>query len=906
MKNHLFSIGLLVALAISCSIHEVDQRDSFPPSDQVFYAQMEEPASDGQTKVFVDEDLMVLWHADDRVSIFNKYTYNQEYRFTGKTGANSGSFKKVSNDDFITGNALDLVYAVYPYHESTEISNKGVLSIDLPATQIYAENSFGIGANTMVSCSEGNELMFKNLCGYMMLKLYGDDVTVTSISLKGNNGEPLAGAATVNASVDSTPTLTFGSVATKEISLTFDTPVKLGTTAENATTFWIVVPPTVFSKGFSLTVKDNKNGIFEKSTSKSFEISRNKLARMSALEVVLEPSDNAIVFSDENVKAKLVAAFDTNGDSELSYKEAAAVISGDDLKNAFGSIKTYKSFDEFQYFTSIQRIPIAMFMDWNLLSSIVVPEGVSTIEAYAFRGCSKLTAINIPDSVETIGNAAFLGCTNLTTITIPEGVKSIKNSTFSGCTNLSYVSVPSSITSFEENAFLDCESLCSITIPEGVSSLSKSLFSGCSSLSTIAIPETVSEIWDYAFYNCSSLASVTIPHGVWVLRKFVFAGCTSLSNVNLPESVTYFDNGVFYNCSNLKSIDLSRISYLGGSAFYGCSSLTSIVISESVSKIYDGTFKDCTSLSSVVIPESITSIGNSAFCGCTSLSEIIIPESVSSIGENAFSNCGTLTKISIANSNPPLGGLNMFLDTNNCPILVPYQSVDAYKTAQYWSDYADRILPLPEAVDLGLSVKWASFNLGASKPEEYGDYYAWGEIEPYYEPGYAQSDSPVWKKGKEDGYYLQSYKWAKGTSETLTKYCTNSSFGYNGYTDGKTLLDPEDDAAQSNLGGNWRMPTDEELKELLNKCTWKRTSMNGIDGRLVTGPNGNSIFFPTAGYWYSTVLYDIGSTGIYWSSSLHYGTPINAYHITIGTSDVGALGNYPRISGFSIRPVYAE
>lgn len=230
---------------------------------------------------------MVLWDADDRISIFNKNTANLEYRFTGETGDNAGSFKKVEGSN--GGSSLDLVYSVYPYKAENGIDNNGVLSITLPTTQTYREDSFGMGANTMVSCTIGNQLLFKNVCGYLMLRLYGDDVTVKSISIRGNNGEPLAGAATVNASVDAAPAVKFSSDATKEIALTFDSPVKIGATENTATTFWLVIPPTTFSKGFTLTVKDDKNGVFEKTTSSSFKVERNSLARMATLFV--EPDD---------------------------------------------------------------------------------------------------------------------------------------------------------------------------------------------------------------------------------------------------------------------------------------------------------------------------------------------------------------------------------------------------------------------------------------------------------------------------------------------------------------------------------------------------------------------------------------------------------------------------------------
>ena len=210
-------------------------------------------------------------------------------------------------------------------------------------------------------------------------------------------------------------------------------------------------------------------------------------------------------------------------------------------------------------------------------------------------------------------------------------------------------------------------------------------------------------------------------------------------------------------------------------------------------------------------------------------------------------------------------------------------------------DYA-----IPDAVDLGLpsGLKWASFNLGASKPEEYGDYYAWGETEPYY----SSLDPLTWKEGKGGGYAWSSYKWCMGTSNTMTKYCSMSSYGYNGFTDNKTVLDLEDDAVHVNLGGTWRMPTVAEWTELREKCTWTWTTQNGVRGRLVTGSNGNSIFLPAAGCRDGTYLDYVGSRGYYWSSSLGTGSPYGAWIVYFHSGNVLGYREY-RFDGFSVRPV---
>ena len=212
-------------------------------------------------------------------------------------------------------------------------------------------------------------------------------------------------------------------------------------------------------------------------------------------------------------------------------------------------------------------------------------------------------------------------------------------------------------------------------------------------------------------------------------------------------------------------------------------------------------------------------------------------------------------------------------------------------------------LPVPEVVDLGLSVKWASFNLGATKPEEYGDYYAWGETEPYY----SSLDPLTWKPGKETGYDWSSYKWCNNGHQALTKYCDDQYSGYNGFTDGKTVLDPEDDAAHVNLGGRWRIPTGQEMDELVKECTWEWTSRNGVIGRLVTGPNGNSIFLPAAGFRNYKNFSNVQSWGYYWTSRLASSVDLTcrAFTFNFDRSTVYRNGKN-RCYGISIRPVYDD
>ncbi len=189
-----------------------------------------------------------------------------------------------------------------------------------------------------------------------------------------------------------------------------------------------------------------------------------------------------------------------------------------------------------------------------------------------------------------------------------------------------------------------------------------------------------------------------------------------------------------------------------------------------------------------------------------------------------------------------------------------------------------------EAIDLGLSVKWATCNVGAESPEDYGDYFAWGETQP------------------KNNYSWSTYKHCAGTNKALTKYCDSGSYGNDGFIDNKTLLDPEDDAATVNWGGSWRMPTKEEYDELRNNCTWTWTTQSDINGYKVVGPNGNYIFLPAAGYQDGTSLNDVGSFGFYWSSSLFARLSYYVYYEYFYSNSVFDNFTY-RHYGFTIRPV---
>ena len=192
-----------------------------------------------------------------------------------------------------------------------------------------------------------------------------------------------------------------------------------------------------------------------------------------------------------------------------------------------------------------------------------------------------------------------------------------------------------------------------------------------------------------------------------------------------------------------------------------------------------------------------------------------------------------------------------------------------------------------EYVDLGLpsGLLWATCNVGANTPEGYGDYFAWGETQP------------------KDSYSWSTYQYCMGDANTLTKYCDNPDYGYNGFTDSLTILLPEDDAATANWGAEWRMATQEEWQELFDTTTQEWTTQNGVNGRLFTAANGASLFLPIAGYRWGDELFGAGGSGYYWSSSLYTDSPLNAWYFSFHLGRYYVDDDYYRSDGRSVRAV---
>ena len=368
------------------------------------------------------------------------------------------------------------------------------------------------------------------------------------------------------------------------------------------------------------------------------------------------------------------------------------------------------------------------------IETVVISEGAASIGEYAFFECTGLKNVTIPSTVKTINEGAFYKCSGLTSpqpeksddeivdsITIPYGVTSIGDEVFAHCNGLKKVTIPGSVKSIGERAFSDCHisteesedgterGLEKVVIENGTETIGKEAFNGCKKLNDIILPDSVTSIgetafqytglyndWsngnedvlyinnhlisvyqgtanecniksgtktiaDSAFFACGSLPGITIPDSVTSIGNRAFKDCNSLKSITIPKSVTTIGNCAFYTCYDLQSIevDSGNPEYCSENGVLYNKEKTEIIrfpkektevsfaIPKSVTKIADGAFEYCKNLTNVTIPNDMTSIGNNAFESCSGLTNITIPKSVTSIGDRAFSECSKLTSIII-------------------------------------------------------------------------------------------------------------------------------------------------------------------------------------------------------------------------------------------------------------------
>ena len=425
----------------------------------------------------------------------------------------------------------------------------------------------------------------------------------------------------------------------------------------------------------------------------------------------------------ETITIPFVGASET---ASKGYDQVFGYIFGYTTSRSSSSVSgaTYQYYDGFKYYH--YYIP-------SSIKSVIITRG--NIQSYAFKNCTGLTSITIPDSVTSIGKYAFYGCTGLASIIVEDGnakyhsdgnclietesktlifgcktsvipsdgsVTSIGSEAFYNCTGLTSIEIPDNVTSIGDNAFAFCTGLTSVIIGSGVTSIGEYAFGGCIGLASIyytgdvagwcgisgldslmsssltlyisdkkvegelIIPDSVTSIGNSAFDGCTGLTSVVIPNSVTSIGHNAFYGCSGLTSITIPDSVTSIGNGAFWGCTGLTSIIVENgnakyhsdgnclIETESKTLIFGCK--TSVIPSDgSVTSIGSEAFYNCTGLTSVTIGNGVTNIGGYAFYGCSGLTSITIPGSVTSIGEGAFVYCTGLTSVTIPDSVTSIG-----------------------------------------------------------------------------------------------------------------------------------------------------------------------------------------------------------------------------------------------------------
>ena len=335
--------------------------------------------------------------------------------------------------------------------------------------------------------------------------------------------------------------------------------------------------------------------------------------------------------------------------------------------------------------------------------ALVIPSSINNLPVisignFTFNDCSSLTSVIIPDKVTTIGNFAFAGCTNLASITIPENVITIGAWAFMSCTNLASITIPENVTKIGTCPFEYCDNLLSIDVNKDNSHYASvdgvlydknvtALIECPSGKTSIRIPSTVTTINDYALISCQILTSVTIPDGVITIGQLAFRYCSSLTTIIIPDNVTMIGDWAFSECTGLTSVTIGdSLTSPGEGTFYDCSSLTTLVIRDGATSIGNDSFSYAP-LTSVIIPNSVTTIGSNAFFDCSSMTSVIVGYHVATIGNESFALCQSLNTIRFDGNAPSVGSDWVSLANSN-ELTVYYLKGATGFTTPTWNGFA--------------------------------------------------------------------------------------------------------------------------------------------------------------------------------------------------------------------------
>ena len=470
-------------------------------------------------------------------------------------------------------------------------------------------------------------------------------------------------------------------------------------------TVWAITPPTLGSDAFtgvssSLVVKVPAEGLPAYQTAdiwKDFSLQGNGQAP----------------FVVENLKYRVTSQTE-NTVEVMGYQTAPT----DAL-----TIPANVTYNEVTY--TVTGIKEQVFANCSALTSVSLPDGLTTIGNAAFEYCSSLATVSIGSGLTTIGNAAFANCTSLTGITLPDGLTTIGNEAFFNCTSLTGITIPNTVTSIGIAAFR-YSGLTTANIGSGLTTIGSSAFSNCTSLTGITLPDGLTTIGNSAFFNCTSLTGITIPNTVTSIGIAAFRN-SGLTTANIGNGVTTIGEEAFKDCSSLATVSIgSGLTTIGNNAFYACWALTQFNVDEaneaycsdggvlfnkdkttllqypagktettyavpaSVTSIAKYAFACSNALTEVTLPEGLTDIAEYAFAWCRKLTKISLPKSLDNIGNMAFNECTGLTEMTVLATTPPTVGTDVFLNVSRTiPVYVPAASLADYQAADVWREFTN-------------------------------------------------------------------------------------------------------------------------------------------------------------------------------------------------------------------------
>ncbi len=397
----------------------------------------------------------------------------------------------------------------------------------------------------------------------------------------------------------------------------------------------------------------------------------------------------AIAFSDPQVKLVCISNWDSDGNGELDYEEAAAVSS---LGTVFQGNTRIRSFDELQFFTGLTELTNNAFSGCSALERITLPAGLTALGEYAFNNCRNLTTLIIPEGVSVLADGLFAGCSKLNHLVLPDGIQTYGQSVFESCAALSgRITLAEGTLIVPEKAFKGCAALEEIVLPASLQRIEDNAFDGCRNLQALSLPSGLEYVGSHAFQGCSSLVTLSLPNALEAGPYGLFMGCSSLQEINIPSSWTQIGDDFFHGCSSLQSVLIPEgVIRVGDRAFLDCIALTSVSLPSSLLAVDEESFMNCSSLESITIPAGVTSLPQGVFSGCSSLSEVILPEGLVSIGlhtgdNGTFANCTSLKSIDLPASLRVIGKYAFFQSGLENPVIpggVEIIAVGAFERAE--------------------------------------------------------------------------------------------------------------------------------------------------------------------------------------------------------------------------------